>query len=34
MATFQIQAFTINEPATGRSIDLKIKTLWRISCIQ
>jgi hypothetical protein len=33
MATFQIQAVMINEPATGRG-DLKMETLQRTSWIQ
>jgi hypothetical protein len=32
--TFKIHAFiTVNESATGRGNDLKIKTLARINCI-
>jgi hypothetical protein len=31
--TFQIQAVTVNEPAAGRGIDLKMETLLRIRCI-
>jgi hypothetical protein len=33
MATFQIQAVTVKEPASGRSLGLKLETA-RISCIQ
>jgi hypothetical protein len=33
MVTFQIQAVTVNEPAAGRGIDLKMETLPRISSI-
>jgi hypothetical protein len=33
MATFQIQATTVNEYDTGRDIDLKRATLWRMSCM-
>jgi hypothetical protein len=32
MATFPIQA--VNEPATGRGLDLKMEMLLRISCAQ
>jgi hypothetical protein len=34
MVTFQIQAVTVNESATGRGLDLKIEILPRISCVQ
>jgi hypothetical protein len=34
MVTFQIQAVTVTEPATGRGVDLKMETLPRISYIQ
>jgi hypothetical protein len=34
MVTFQIQAVTVNEPASGRGIDLEMETLSRTSCIQ
>jgi hypothetical protein len=27
MATFQIQAITVNDPVTGRDLDLKMETL-------
>jgi hypothetical protein len=30
MATFQIQAVTVNEPATGRGVDLETETLPRV----
>jgi hypothetical protein len=26
LATFQIQAFTVNKPATGRGADMKMET--------
>jgi hypothetical protein len=32
MAMFQIEAVTVNGPGTGRGVDLKMETLWRISC--
>jgi hypothetical protein len=32
-ATFEIQAVTASEPATGRGTDLKMETLPRISCV-
>jgi hypothetical protein len=32
--TFQIKAVTVNEHATDRAIELKMETLWRISCIK
>jgi hypothetical protein len=34
MVTFKIQTVTVNEPATGRGVDLKMETLLRISCEQ
>jgi hypothetical protein len=34
MVTFQIQTVAVNEPATGRGLDLKIETLPRINCVQ
>jgi hypothetical protein len=34
MVTFHIQAFTVNKPATGRGVDLKMETLLRITCVQ
>jgi hypothetical protein len=33
MAIFQIHTAAVNEPITGRDIDLKIETLPTISCI-
>jgi hypothetical protein len=30
MAAFQKQTVTVNEPATGRGVDLKMETLPRI----
>jgi hypothetical protein len=34
MATFQMQAVRVNESATVRGVDLKMETVWRISCRQ
>jgi hypothetical protein len=31
MATFHIQAVVIDEPVTGRGVDLKMETLQRIN---
>jgi hypothetical protein len=33
MATFQIQEVTVNEPATGRGVDLEMEILPRIRCV-
>jgi hypothetical protein len=34
MMAFQIQAVIVNEPTTDRGVELKMETLWRISCIE